>query len=806
MTVNTISSIAEFDTNGVTTNFPFYFKFLANEDLVVTYVNPQGVSSILTLGTHYTVNGAGNDQGGSIVTTSALAGLGQLVVSREMDAFQLTSLRNQGKFLAETHEDVFDKLTMLIQQGFSIFNRALKRPFGRDYFFAENRRIASVADPLESQDAATKRSVELYVASILETGQGPINNAANIVYVGAGLFPRTVKSKLDDFVNVRDFEGFIISKPDISDPSTWDWTPAFQAAANYGGNIYVGDGVFTLTSVSVTKNVHWLCSQSTVFKRKAGIDIRQSYWNAGTAMFEIRTVPIRVIFSGGPTFDGNRQNQLGRYQEPSGFSVKVQPPSTVVPSLKPVELFISGAKFINGTSGYLPLRGDDAQRRYKVQVFLDKCSFYDCHFGTGKDDPQAITALGYQPDYVTAIDYVNVITNDCSFIFEQDCPQGFYSNVGIRGTYAGSSYTTSGGASVIMFGTTYSKNMGRQGRKWNDWNDYTYNNGIGVFDMYGNADELFIEFLEGETNQNVTMRAKGSVKRFTLLSGRFRNCPRPVQVSPSTTGPCEAIVYVGPMDCQGGTIPQLELVGTSTTDRLPSVTVIGVNTKGANTNPESLSLNGAVRFRNIINLKGSSIQVEDCADQGITIIDCVRSDLDGLTVKTASAQGIYLGGATTQLLNISGFDVRGCGLDGVSIASGTTGDVNVSKGYISGAVGNGVLGNSSACKLIVDAVHVDSITGSSRGFYSGGGDPIFTNNRSTNTTNPIGLAPGVRSEQRSNSWNPIKTFGAAAPTAGTWTRGDIVEGTAPSGGGTQGWICVTSGAPGTWKAYGDISA
>ena len=80
MTVSTIGSVAEFDTNGVTTNYPFYFKFLANEDLGVTYVNPAGVSSVLTLGTNYTVNGAGNEQAGSIVTTCAIAGAGQLMV------------------------------------------------------------------------------------------------------------------------------------------------------------------------------------------------------------------------------------------------------------------------------------------------------------------------------------------------------------------------------------------------------------------------------------------------------------------------------------------------------------------------------------------------------------------------------------------------------------------------------------------------------------------------------------------------------------------------------------------------------
>jgi len=182
VTVSTIGSVAEFKTNGVTINYPFYFKFLANEDLVVTYVDPLGVSSVLTLGTQYTVSGAGNDEGGSVTTTVALAGPGQLAVSREMDAFQQTSLRNQGKFLAETHEDVFDRLTMLIQQGLTKFGRALTRPFGRDYFYAENRRITNVKDPVDLQDAATKLSVEAFVASVLATGQGPVNNAANVIY------------------------------------------------------------------------------------------------------------------------------------------------------------------------------------------------------------------------------------------------------------------------------------------------------------------------------------------------------------------------------------------------------------------------------------------------------------------------------------------------------------------------------------------------------------------------------------------------------------------------------------------------
>lgn len=184
MTVNTIDSIAEFLTNGVTTNFPFYFKFLANEDLVVTYVNPDGVSSTLILGAQYTVNGAGNDEGGSIVTTSALAGPGQLVVSREMLAYQQTSLRNQGKFLAETHEDVFDKLTMLVQQGLAIARRALMRKPGTDYYDAESRNISNLADPVAPQDAVSKN----WLVSYIELFAGSIVSTVSIPYDTGTLF------------------------------------------------------------------------------------------------------------------------------------------------------------------------------------------------------------------------------------------------------------------------------------------------------------------------------------------------------------------------------------------------------------------------------------------------------------------------------------------------------------------------------------------------------------------------------------------------------------------------------------------
>jgi hypothetical protein len=50
------------------------------------------------------------------------------------------------------------------------------------------------------------------------------------------------------------------------------------------------------------------------------------------------------------------------------------------------------------------------------------------------------------------------------------------------------------------------------------------------------------------------------------------------------------------------------------------------------------------------------------------------------------------------------------------------------------------------------------------------------------------------------------SYAAAAPTTGTWLQGEVVYNTAPAAGGFVGWVCTTSGTPGTWKTFGVISA
>jgi len=118
VTVVSTNSDVTYYPNGVTTQFPVDFRFIDKTDLVVTRINAEGTETTLTLDIDYTVSGGGSASGGSVQTIGAPLTGGSLTITREIDPNQLTDLRNQGDFFAEVHEDVFDKLTMLIQQAF----------------------------------------------------------------------------------------------------------------------------------------------------------------------------------------------------------------------------------------------------------------------------------------------------------------------------------------------------------------------------------------------------------------------------------------------------------------------------------------------------------------------------------------------------------------------------------------------------------------------------------------------------------------------------------------------------------------
>lgn len=131
MTVSSTTNRAAYTGNGVTTSFSFPYYFLADSDLKVIKVTiADGTESVQVLNTDYTVTGAANPAGGSVVMASAPSSSYSIVIYRDPPATQAVDLVENDPLPAETLEGAYDKLTMLIQRVKDVLGRSLRQPEG----------------------------------------------------------------------------------------------------------------------------------------------------------------------------------------------------------------------------------------------------------------------------------------------------------------------------------------------------------------------------------------------------------------------------------------------------------------------------------------------------------------------------------------------------------------------------------------------------------------------------------------------------------------------------------------------------
>ncbi|ELY2514897.1 hypothetical protein SMB84_003492 [Cronobacter malonaticus] len=168
MTVSTEVDHNDYTGNGTTTNFDYNFRVFKRTDLVVSVLDLDNNLTELILDTDYTVTGAGGYNGGKVILSAPLANGWKISISRNLPLTQDTDLRNQGSFFPEVHEDAFDKLTMLIQQVWSRFSLALRKPSNlANWYDALGNYIRNVRDPSRPQDAATKNYVDTFFGRTL---------------------------------------------------------------------------------------------------------------------------------------------------------------------------------------------------------------------------------------------------------------------------------------------------------------------------------------------------------------------------------------------------------------------------------------------------------------------------------------------------------------------------------------------------------------------------------------------------------------------------------------------------------------
>lgn len=134
MTVSTETIFTIGLGNGVTTVWPFSFIIPYQADGVTpavqvsildTTVTPQTIT-VLVPG-QYSITGVGNDMGGTVIYTPALANGKNILIARALDYIQGTSILNQG-FFPSTVEVVADNLEEQIQQLNSNTLRAIVIP------------------------------------------------------------------------------------------------------------------------------------------------------------------------------------------------------------------------------------------------------------------------------------------------------------------------------------------------------------------------------------------------------------------------------------------------------------------------------------------------------------------------------------------------------------------------------------------------------------------------------------------------------------------------------------------------------
>ncbi|HCW16875.1 MAG TPA: hypothetical protein DHL02_02715 [Achromobacter sp.] len=217
MTVPSQESQIVQSCDGASTVFAVPFYFLGAQHLQVTLSGSPVAEQLLTLGTDYSVAGAGNESGGSITTVSIYPAGQRLVIERVVPVTQETSYQPNDPFPAKSHERALDKLTMICQQFLRLFgsgNPLLSRVLmlgrtdvnGQGSYRANNNRIQDLADPKADQDAVNRRSMFAFVTDYVDKAiAGVVGGFGWFLQAGIGAIFRTFQDKMRDIVTGGDF-------------------------------------------------------------------------------------------------------------------------------------------------------------------------------------------------------------------------------------------------------------------------------------------------------------------------------------------------------------------------------------------------------------------------------------------------------------------------------------------------------------------------------------------------------------------------------------------------------------------------
>lgn len=402
MTVTTSINKVQALGNGVTTSFPYSFRIYSAADLVVTStVIATGIDTVLVLNTDYTVTGAGSYNGGNVVIPSAPITGARITILRVEPVTQATDLRNQGAYFAETHEDVFDKLTMIDQQQQEILDRTLRFP-ASDSATPSFPTAASRANNLLAFDSngdpvavapAAQSATALQALLAASGGAGLVGSLP----AGTGAAAITVGAQLN---KIQARKIYVTDAPYYCLGDGSDESAKLSAALNSGAReVVIPEGVFVGKAITVT---------SATLRRISGAGTIKLANAANT--FLLNFTGTNELIVRGPTIDGNKANQSGATPATRSSYILIN-----LTDVSTVGTQFNGVKFINAYYGA-------AINNSGIRTSIIGNWFYDCGSSTGTcdaifngtaGDAQAIIARNYIhncDDYGIACDASGVKT------------------------------------------------------------------------------------------------------------------------------------------------------------------------------------------------------------------------------------------------------------------------------------------------------------------------------------------------------------------------------------------------------------
>ncbi len=128
MTISSTTVKNSYNGDNSTTTFNYTFKVFADSDLQVIIRSALGTETVKTLTTHYTVTGAGNANGGSVIFTAGnIPASGEtVVIRRAVPQTQAIDYIANDPFPAESHEEGLDRAMMTLQQVQEELDRSIK--------------------------------------------------------------------------------------------------------------------------------------------------------------------------------------------------------------------------------------------------------------------------------------------------------------------------------------------------------------------------------------------------------------------------------------------------------------------------------------------------------------------------------------------------------------------------------------------------------------------------------------------------------------------------------------------------------